>query len=142
MILRPTALHSRHPALRLLAGTIGGLLLASCANMPPRSVKDLPPTEYKALERTGSAVAEESAKLATQQDKLREQIERAAPTAVAVAPVAPAYDPRENSVVSISMYDAARMYDSLKKNQDTAAAAAQKARDAEMERAKGVKPKL
>ena len=40
------------------------------------------------------------------------------------------------------MYDAARMYDSLKKNQDTAAAAAQKARDAEMERAKGVKPKL
>ena len=106
MILRPTALHSRHPALRLLAGTIGGLLLASCANMPPRSVKDLPPTEYKALERTGSAVAEESAKLATQQDKLREQIERAAPTAVAVAPVAPAYDPLENSVVSISMYDA------------------------------------
>ncbi len=106
MILRPTALHSRHPALRLLAGTIGGLLLASCANMPPRSVKDLPPTEYKALERTGSAVAEESAKLATQQDKLREQIERAAPAAVAVAPVAPAYDPLENSVVSISMYDA------------------------------------
>ncbi len=44
--------------------------------------------------------------------------------------------------LSISMYDAARMYDSLKKNQDTAAAAAQKARDAEMERAKGVKPKL
>jgi len=106
MILRPTAPHSRHAALRLLAGTVGGLLLASCANMPPRSVKDLPPTEYKALERTGTAVAEESAKLAAQQDKLREQLEQAARPAPAIAPVAPAYDPLENSVVSISMYDA------------------------------------
>lgn len=106
MILRPNAPHSRHPALRLLAGTVGGLLLASCANMPPRSVKDLPPTEYKALERTGTAVAEESAKLAAQQDKLREQIEQSSSPVAAIAPVAPAYDPLENSVVSISMYDA------------------------------------
>ena len=106
MILRPTALHSRHPALRLLAGTVGGLLLASCANMPPRSVKDLPPTEYKALERTGSAIAEESAKLKAQQDNLFERIEKTTEASADIAPVAPAYDPLENSVVSISMYDA------------------------------------
>ena len=106
MILRPTAPHSRHPALRLLAGTVGGLLLASCANMPPRSVKDLPPTEYKALERTGTAITEESAKLKAQQDNLFQQIEQTTAAAAAVAPVAPAYDPLENSVVSISMYDA------------------------------------
>ena len=106
MILRPTAPHSRRPVLRLLAGAAGGLLLASCSNMPPRSVKDLPPTEYKALERTATAVAEESAKLLAQQDSVRASVEKlAAPAAVAV-PVAPAYDPLENSVVSISMYDA------------------------------------
>ena len=106
MTSRPSAPHSRRPALHLLAGTIGSLLLASCANMPPRSVQDLPPTEYKALERTGSAVAEESAKLAAQQDKRREEIEHSAPAPLPAAPVAPAYDPLENSVVSLSMYDA------------------------------------
>lgn len=106
MILRPTAPHSRHPALRLLAGAAGGLLLASCSNMPPRSVKDLPPTEYSALERTGNAIAEESAKLAAQQDAVRARVEQSSVPAAATAPVAPAYDPLENSVVSISMYDA------------------------------------
>jgi MSHA type pilus biogenesis protein MshL len=106
MILRPNAPHFRRPVLRLLAGAAGGLLLASCSNMPPRSVKDLPPTEYKALERTGASVAEESAKLLERQDNARTSIERLATPAAAAAPVAPAYDPLENSVVSISMYDA------------------------------------
>ncbi|HET6396989.1 MAG TPA: pilus (MSHA type) biogenesis protein MshL [Pseudoxanthomonas sp.] len=106
MILRPTAPHPRSSVLRIIAGAAGGLLLASCSNMPPRSVKDLPPTEYKALERTGTAIAEESAKLLAQQDSVRERVERAAAPAPAAAPVAPAYDPLENSVVSISMYDA------------------------------------
>ena len=106
MMLRPTTPRPRRPVLRLLAGAAGSLLLASCTNMPPRSVKDLPPTEYKALERTAPAVAEESANLLAQQDSVRASVEKlAAPAAVAV-PVAPAYDPLENSVVSISMYDA------------------------------------
>jgi general secretion pathway protein D len=106
MILRPTAPRSRRPVFRLLAGAAGGLLLASCSNMPPRSVKDLPPTEYKALERTGAAIAEESAKLLAQQDSVRGNVEKLAAPVAAAAPVAPAYDPLENSVVSISMYDA------------------------------------
>lgn len=104
MILRPIAPHSHRPALRLLAVAVGGLLLASCST--PRSVRDLPPTEYKALERTGSAVAEESAKLLAQQDSVRASVEKLAAPAAIAAPVAPAYDPLENSVVSISMYDA------------------------------------
>ena len=91
---------------RLVITGTGGLLLAACTNMPPRSVKDLPPTEYKALERTGTAITEESAKLAERQDKLRLELERSAPAALPAAPIAPAYDPLENSVVSLSMYDA------------------------------------
>ncbi|MCG8277701.1 pilus (MSHA type) biogenesis protein MshL [Stenotrophomonas sp. NLF4-10] len=91
---------------RLLAIAIGGLVLTSCANMPPRSVRDLPPTEYKALERTNTAIAEESAKLKAQQDALFQNIEKTSTASAEVAPVAPTYDPLENSVVSISMYDA------------------------------------
>jgi general secretion pathway protein D len=106
MILRPTAPLSRRPVFRLLAGAAGGLLLASCSNLPPRSVKDLPPTEYQALDRTGAAIAEESAKLLAQQDSVRGNVEKLAAPVAAAAPVAPAYDPLENSVVSISMYDA------------------------------------
>ena len=91
---------------RLLSVSTGSLLLAACTNMPPRSTQELPPTEYKALERTGSAIKEESAKLAAQQEKLRADVERLAPAPPAPSPIAPAYDPLENSVVSLSMYDA------------------------------------
>ena len=99
--------HPIRPAVRVLAGAIGVLALGACANMPPRSLKDLPPVEHQALERTSTAIAEESAKLAAQQDALRQQIERSLPrTPEAPPPVAPVYDPLENSVVSISMFDA------------------------------------
>lgn len=91
---------------RLVSISTGCLLLAACTNMPPRSIKDLPPTEYKALERTGTAISEESAKLAARQDKLLEDVEHRSPAALATTPIAPTYDPLENSVVSISMYDA------------------------------------
>ncbi len=95
------------PTVRTLASALGALTLAACANMPPRSVQDIAPTEYKALERSGAAIAEESAKLASQQDRRREQIERSfQQPAEVVAPVAPAYDPLENTVVSISMFNA------------------------------------
>lgn len=99
--------HPIRPAARVLAVAIGALVLGACANMPPRSLKDLPPVEHQALERTSAAIAEESAKLAAQQDALRQQIERSLPRMPeAPPPVAPVYDPLENSVVSISMFDA------------------------------------
>lgn len=93
-------------AARALIGAMGALSLAACAGMPPRSVKELPPTEHSALERTGASIVEESAKLAAQQDRLRQEIERSLHAMPEAAPVAPAYDPLENSVVSISMFNA------------------------------------
>ncbi|TWI06225.1 general secretion pathway protein D [Luteimonas cucumeris] len=79
------------------------LLAAGCTT--PRSVKSLPPTEYKALEAIGSRVGEESAKLADEHARLREQLERVqAPKPL--APVAPKYDPLENRIVTINMNDA------------------------------------
>lgn len=93
-------------ATRAFIGAMGALSLAACAGMPPRSIKDLPPTEHAALERTGTSIIEESAKLSAQQDRLRQEIERSLPALQDAAPVAPAYDPLENSVVSISMFNA------------------------------------
>ena len=94
------------PLPRLLAGAIGTLLLAGCVNMPPRSIQDLPEVEHKALERTGDAIRDESAKLFGAQDRRQQALEQRAPTTTATTPLAPAYDPLEHSVVSISMYDA------------------------------------
>lgn len=95
-----------NPLPRLLAASIGSLLLAACANMPPRSVQDLPPVEHKALERTSAAVAEESTKLFEAQDRRQAALEHKAPSGTVTTPLAPAYDPLEHSVVSISMFDA------------------------------------
>ncbi|MBN8799072.1 MAG: STN domain-containing protein, partial [Stenotrophomonas nitritireducens] len=102
-----TARVPRRPTVRTLVSAIGALALTACSNMPPRSVQELPPTEYKALERSGTAIVEESKKLASQQDRMREQVEqRLQQLAEPAAPVAPAYDPLENTVVSISMFNA------------------------------------
>lgn len=91
---------------RLLAGAVGTLMVAACTNMPPRSVQDLPPVEHKALERTSTALAEESAKLLEAQDKRLASIERKGSTTPITTPLAPVYDPLEHSAVSISMFDA------------------------------------
>ncbi|MDC7805922.1 pilus (MSHA type) biogenesis protein MshL [Luteimonas sp BLCC-B24] len=99
--------HPLRPDARVLAGAIGLALLAGCAGMPPRSVSSVPPVEYKALERANASTVEESRRLADHQELLRQQIERSVERAAAPAPpVAPAYDPLENSVVSISMFNA------------------------------------
>ncbi|RPD85776.1 pilus (MSHA type) biogenesis protein MshL [Luteimonas sp. 100069] len=82
------------------------LSLAACAHSPPRSASELPPTEHMALERTRQLIAEESAKFANQQDQLRAEIERSFERTPDATPVAPVYDPLENSVVSISMFNA------------------------------------
>ncbi|WP_374012295.1 pilus (MSHA type) biogenesis protein MshL [Pseudoxanthomonas koreensis] len=103
MSLNPSTLRNR-TAPRLLAIAIGTLVLASCST--PRSVRSLPKTEHKALERVGTALVEESERLANRHDEVREQLERYAPAPEPPAPMAPVYDPLENSVVSLSMYDA------------------------------------
>lgn len=96
----------RRPFPCLLAGALSTLMLAGCANMPPRSAQDLPAVEHKALERTGDAVRDESAKLFGALDRRQQALEHRSPTGTVTTPMAPAYDPLEHNVVSISMYDA------------------------------------
>src|SRR5690606_38555704 len=103
MSLNPSTLRNR-TAPRLLAIAIGTLVLASCST--PRSVRSLPKTEHMALERVGTALVEESERLANRHDEVREQRERYAPAPEPPAPMAPVYDPLENSVVILIMYDA------------------------------------
>ncbi|HVJ38840.1 MAG TPA: pilus (MSHA type) biogenesis protein MshL [Stenotrophomonas sp.] len=81
------------------------LLLGGCTGTP-RSVKSLPPTEYKALQEIGSRVGEESGKLAEENARLRQEIERNAPRMAPVPVVAPKYDPLENRIVTLNMNDA------------------------------------
>lgn len=99
--------HPFRPTVRVFALALSTLPLLACTNTQPRSVRELPPVDRSALERTGTAIAEESAKFNEQQDKLRQQVEqRQAAAVAAAAPLAPTYDPLENSVVSISMFNA------------------------------------
>jgi general secretion pathway protein D len=81
------------------------LLLGGCTGTP-RSVKSLPPTEYKALQEIGNRVGEESGKLAEENARLRQEIERNAPRMAPVPVVAPKYDPLENRIVTLNMNDA------------------------------------
>jgi general secretion pathway protein D len=80
-------------------------VLAGCGTAP-RSVRDLPPTEYTALQEMTTRMGEESTKLAQENERLRRQVERVFPAAPAVAPVAPTYDPLENRIVTLNMNDA------------------------------------
>ncbi len=81
------------------------LLIGGCTGTP-RSVKSLPPTEYKALQEIGSRVGEESTKLAEENARLRQELERSAPRVAPVPVVAPKYDPLENRIVTLNMNDA------------------------------------
>jgi general secretion pathway protein D len=80
-------------------------LAAGCGTVP-RSVAALPEAEATALRELSSKTAAESAKLAEAQAQLRREIERSAPIAAAAAPIAPAYDPLEDRVVTINMNEA------------------------------------
>jgi general secretion pathway protein D len=91
------------------AALCGLVLLAGCTLNPPRSAQDLPKTDYAATNAIGPAAAEESKKLLDEQTAIRKRIENIAPPkpgAGLLAPVAPVYDPLEDKVVTINMYDA------------------------------------
>ena len=91
------------------AAMFGLVLLAGCTLDPPRSAQDLPKTDYTATGAIGPVAAEESKKLFDEQVAIRKRIENIAPPKPSVnrlAPVAPVYDPLEDKVVTINMYDA------------------------------------
>ena len=82
------------------------LLTAGCANMLPRnSTKNVGAVDHDTLPKVADNVAGQSAMLAETGDKLREQIEHT-PSLAALPPVQPVYDPLENKVVTVRMYDA------------------------------------
>lgn len=83
-----------------IAGVLGG-----CSGPMPRSVATLAPADRGTLERVGDTIIEDSRHLAEQQKRLAEGIARTEAAARALAPVAPVYDPLENKVVTINMYD-------------------------------------
>lgn len=83
-----------------------GLLVTGCSGMMPRnSTKSLTPVDTQTLPDAADSVAKESAMLQATQDKLQQQIEKA-PSAQPLPPVQPVYDPLEDKVVTIRMYDA------------------------------------
>lgn len=82
------------------------LFTAGCANMLPRnSTKNVGAVDHDTLPKVADNVAGESAMLAKTGDKLRAGIEHAPPSAP-LPPVQPVYDPLENKVVTVRMYDA------------------------------------
>lgn len=91
---------------RVLVVGLTTLFTAGCANMLPRnSTKNVGPVDHDTLPKVADQVGGQSALLASTADKLRAEIEHAAPLA-ALPPVQPVYDPLENKVVTVRMYDA------------------------------------
>ena len=102
-----TRLHTaiRHGRGVLVIGLISMLAVSCTGVMPRNSTKSLTPVDTTTLPDAADNVAAESAMLRETQDKLQAQIERA-PPAQALPPVQPPYDPLEDKVVTIRMYDA------------------------------------
>ncbi len=89
-----------------LAIGLSTTLLAGCANMLPRnSTKNLSKVDQTTLPRAAEQIAAESAMLSATQDKLMAQIERVR-EARPLPAVQPVYDPLENEIVSLHMFDA------------------------------------
>jgi len=110
MTMKSTSRISSRGLFRLSRGALAiGLtttLVAGCANMLPRnSTKNLSKVDETTLPRTADQIAAESAMLAATQDRLRAQIERAQ-EARPLPPAQPVYDPMENEIVSLHMFDA------------------------------------
>lgn len=82
------------------------MLAAGCTGIRPRnSTKSLTPVDTTTLPDAADVVAQESKVLADTHDKLRAQIEKPAEPEP-LPPVQPKYDPLEDKVVTIRMYDA------------------------------------
>lgn len=91
---------------KLLLLAVAASLLAGCAAKAPRnSIKHMGEVDRDTLEQMSRQLSEQSRKLAENHDLLRERVERIEPLP-ALAPLPPAYDPLENQVVSIRMYEA------------------------------------
>lgn len=110
MTMKSTSRTSTRGLIRLSRGALViGLtttLVAGCANMLPRnSSKNLSKVDQTTLPKAADQIAAESAMLQATQDKLMAQLERAK-EARPLPPAQPVYDPMENEIVSLHMFDA------------------------------------
>lgn len=90
-------------AVRCVIALLAVGLVAACQSKPP-SLDTLVATEEAQYERTAELIADESQALRTQQDRWREMLEQRREP-VPLPPVAPAYDPLEDKLVSLNLYD-------------------------------------
>lgn len=89
-----------------LTGLAIASLLGGCATgSMPRSAATLDPPDHRALDRSSETIVEDSRKLAENQQRLIDQLQRSAAATRELPPVAPVYDPLEDRVVTINMYD-------------------------------------
>lgn len=110
MTIKPSTANVPRNALRIGRGALflalASALVSGCANMLPRnSSKQLAPVDDVTLPKAATQIAQESAMLQRTVDQLREQLQHtSAPRQIPA--VQPVYDPLEDKVVSIRMYDA------------------------------------
>lgn len=79
-----------------------GLVVAGCAQYPPRSAKSLKEPDTESVQRMSEQVVAESRKFLAQQDRLAQEARRVAP-APTLVPVAPKYDPLEGKLITVAM---------------------------------------
>lgn len=100
------AMLARVPAAtRVLAVAVAAALASGCAGVPRKSTTSLAPVEEHTLEQMTDHAVAESAKLAELQQRLVDELQQVRQSQPAPA-VVPQYDPLEDQLVSIRMYEA------------------------------------
>ncbi|MCK7593788.1 pilus (MSHA type) biogenesis protein MshL [Pseudomarimonas salicorniae] len=88
-----------------LAVAVAAMALGGCTGVPRKSTQSLAPVDEHTLDRMAEHTVAESAKLAEVQQRLFEELQRVQ-QAQPAPPVVPQYDPLEDQLVSIRMYEA------------------------------------
>jgi pilus (MSHA type) biogenesis protein MshL len=94
---------SKAPLKALVGCAVAVLFLNGCGTY--RSFDALEAKEPIPVKGMNKTVVGESEKLTANYDQLREELERVAAFEIAAKPVPPQYDPLENKIVTINMYD-------------------------------------
>ncbi len=102
---RPNSLPRPPVVRRALAVAVATMLLAGCSGLPHKSANSMAPVNGDTLHQMAEHSIAESAKLAEVQQRLFEELQQIQ-AAQPVQPVVPQYDPLEDQLVSIRMYEA------------------------------------
>ena len=102
---RPNSLPRPPVVRRALAVAVATMLLAGCSGLPHKSANSMAPVNGDTLQQMAEHSIAESAKLAEVQQRLFDELQQIQ-AAQPVQPVVPQYDPLEDQLVSIRMYEA------------------------------------